>query len=144
MSYPAMTRRRKSQCMLLSVRNEIEKPENLSLRYSFSNSLKDCPKEVRGGARMCISFLDKSQINVFKHQKLAANHKNRYIQLVNLVLFFVWEEARIQAYSNLSFDIQINSPGPVSFFSPPEFPKDATLGVSAEVPGFKDTASFVY
>ena len=34
--------------------------------------------------------------------------------------------------------------GQYPFFPPPEFPEDATLGVSAEAPGFKDTASFDY
>ena len=92
---------------------------------------------------------------MFKHQKLAANHRNRHLKIVKLVLFFVWEEARIWAYSNLSFDIQINSPGPASSSLPPEFPGDAPLcvagwgrgaegGVSAEAPGFKDAASLVY
>ena len=51
---------RKSKCMSLSVRNQLEKAENLSLRYSFSNSSEGLFERGKGGARMCISFLDKS------------------------------------------------------------------------------------
>ena len=50
---------RKTKCKSLSVRNQLEKAENLSLRYNFSNSSEGLLERGKGGARMCISFLDK-------------------------------------------------------------------------------------
>ena len=39
---------------------------------------------------------------------------------MNLALFCVWEDARVWANCNQSFDMPLNYPGPVSCFLHPE------------------------
>ena len=64
---------------------------------------------------------------------------------MNLVLFYVWEDASVCAHWNHSFDMQLNSAGPVSCFSPPWIPSGCTVeGVTAVAYGLMATTSFVY
>ena len=42
----------------------------------------------------------------------------RHLRLIILVLFYVWEDARVWAHWNYSFDLHLNYIGPVSYFSP--------------------------
>ena len=47
---------------------------------------------------------------------------------MNLVLLYAWEDARIWAHWNHSFDRHLNYPGPVSCFSPPWILSGCTVG----------------
>ena len=62
--------------------------------------VRNCCKEVREEPKYR-SFCNK-QINQNKHknyvvkpQKITANHKNRHLKLMILVLFYVWEDASV-------------------------------------------------
>lgn len=55
--------------------------------------------------------------------------KNRHLKLMILVLFYVWEDARV------SFDVHLDSSKPISCFSPPQstllgFGEDWKIGYS--------------
>ena len=59
-------------------------------------------------------------------------------------MILVWEDARVWAHSNHSFDIHFNYLGAPSYFSPSWIHSEPTLGVT-EVPGsFMVSTSFVY
>ena len=58
--------------------------------------------------------------------------KTRYPKLRNLVLFCVWEDARVWAHWNHSFHMHFSYPGPTScMFSSPELPWGSPSGVAA-------------
>ena len=40
--------------------------------------------------------------------------KTRQLKLMDLVFFYVWEDARVWAYGNYSFDMPLSYLGPVS------------------------------
>ena len=44
--------------------------------------------------------------------------KTRYLRLMNLVLFFIWEDARVWAHRNHPFDMHLTYLWPVSFSFP--------------------------
>ena len=79
----------------------------------------------KGEARIYRSFCWK-QKHVVEHQKMTANHKNQTSQVIILVLFCVWEDARVWAHWNYSFDMHLNYLGLVSCFLHPEFPSRGT------------------
>ena len=47
---------------------------------------------------------------------------------MNLALFYVWEDTRVWADWNHSFDMHLNHPGPVSYFSTSWIPSRYTVG----------------
>ena len=57
--------------------------------------------------------------------------KIKYLKLRNLMLFYTWEDARVWAHWNHSFDLHLSHLGPVSCFSYPKFPQDSLSGVAA-------------
>ena len=77
--------------------------------------LRDCCREIRDKTRYRGVFAgDKCSWT----SKITANHKNRHIELMNLVFFYVWKDARVWAYWNFSFDMILSGLGPVfCFFS---------------------------
>ena len=79
-----------------------------------------CSKEVREEPRHIGVFekKKKKKRQVVEYQMITTNHKNRHPKLMILVLFHVWEDARVWAYGNHSFDICLNYLGPVPCFSP--------------------------
>lgn len=82
--------------------------------------LRDCCREIRDKTRYRGVFAgDKCSWT----SKLTANHKNRHIELMNLVFFYVWKDARVWAYWNFSFDMILSGLGPVFcfFFLHPEW-----------------------
>ena len=86
----------------------------------------------KGEARIYRSFCWK-QKHVVEHQKMTANHKNQTSQVIILVLFCVWEDARVWAHWNYSFDMHLNYLGLVSCFLHPEFPSRGTTEVGGGV-----------
>ena len=50
-------------------------------------------------------------------QEITANHRNRPLKLMILVLFYIWEDER-QGSLKYFFDMHLNYLGPVSCFSP--------------------------
>lgn len=77
---------------------------------------------VYGGASMYRSFCWKQTKNVVKHEKITANHRKTHLTWMILVLFYVREEARVQAHWNYFLDMHLTYLGSVFSFSPPEVP----------------------
>ena len=71
---------------------------NFTQDYSLGNSFSDDSERLfqrgRGGGRIYKSFLLKKKY-IVEHQKITANHRNRHLKLMILVLFYVWEDARV-------------------------------------------------
>ena len=69
--------------------------------YILGNSLSDSSEEQfqrgKGGARIYGSFSWK-KTHVVKHQKLPIITKNKCLKVMILVLFYVWEDARVWAH----------------------------------------------
>ena len=65
-------------------------------------ALRSCSKEVREEPGFIGVFAGKKQNrtkHVVEHQKSTANHKKtRHLKLMILVLFYVWENARVRAH----------------------------------------------
>ena len=59
------------------------------------------------------------------------------------MLFCVWEDARVWAYWNCSFDKHLGYLGPVSCFSPSWIPLGYTVGVTVVVEGLAVGSPFV-
>ena len=57
--------------------------------------------------------------------------KTRYLKLMNLALYCVWEDARVWALWNHSFDMLHYNLGALSCFFHPESPQGAQLGVGS-------------
>ena len=53
-----------------------------------------------------------------KKKRLLIMKENWTFKLVNVVLFCVWEDARVGAHGNHSFDVHLSSLGPASCASP--------------------------
>ena len=88
-------------------------------------ALRDCPKEVRGEPGYIGVFAETNK-QCSQTSKMTANHKNRHLKLMILVLFYIWEVVRIWAHWNYSFAMHLNYTGPVLCFSPSWIP--LTLG----------------
>ena len=63
---------------------------------------------------------------------------------MSLALFSVWEDARVWAYSNYSFDMQLNYLGQCPVFLQPVFPLGTPSRVAEEVDDLMAAAPFVY
>ena len=98
---------------------------NFTQDYSLGNSFSDDSERLfqrgRGGGRIYKSFLLKKKY-IVEHQKITANHRNRHLKLMILVLFYVWEDARVWDPWSYSFDMNLNYLGPVPCFSSPWIP----------------------
>ena len=68
-------------------------------------------------------------------QRLLFIKENRPLKLMNLLLFFVWEDGRVWAHWNHSFDMHLSSLGPVSYSCPSWLPSGAPWGVAAVAEG---------
>ena len=79
---------------------------------SPGDSLSDNPEELlqrgKGGVRIHILIFHWGKKLVVEHQKSTANQKNRHLKLMVLVLFNVWEMARIWGHPNFSSDVHHN------------------------------------
>ena len=80
------------------------------------------------GARM-YSFCWKTNKHIVEHRKITAHHKTRHFNVIILMIFCVWEDARVWAYWNHSFNEHLYHLGPVSCFHP-EFPSACIVGGS--------------
>ena len=54
--------------------------------------------------------------------------KIRYLKWRNLALFYAWEDARVWAHWNHSFDMHLDYMGPEYYFSPSWIPLGCTVG----------------
>ena len=100
--------------------------EDLSLGGSLSDSSEGLLRRGKGRARIYRSFV-KNKPGI-EHQKISSNwRKNKQLKLMNLALFYVWEDARVWAHWNHSFDTHLNYLGPVSYFSPSWIPSGYTV-----------------
>ena len=70
---------------------------------------------------------NKAKLHIVKHQKITVNHKNRDLKLMILILFCIWEDVRVWAYLNYSFNTHPNYLGPISSFPPSHFPSGSTV-----------------
>ena len=89
----------KDQCLKKNA--QLKLTEDFSLGYSVSDSSEGQFQRGKGRARIYSSFSEKQtnkNNHVVEHQKFTANHKNRHLMLMTLVLFYVWEHARVWAY----------------------------------------------
>ena len=69
----------------------------LAWEDSLSESSEGLFPRGKGGTRIYRSFAGKKKKNVVKHQKITDNHKKQTSQVNGfLVLFYVWEDARVQ------------------------------------------------
>ena len=57
------------------------------------NSAEELFQEIREESRCTGVFAEKKK-KIVKHQKIAYD-KNRYLRLMILVLFYLWEDARV-------------------------------------------------
>ena len=70
--------------------------EDYSLGDSLSDSLEELFQSNKEGARIYRSFfVGEITQHIVKHEKITTNQKNRHLKLITLVLFYVWEDARI-------------------------------------------------
>ena len=89
----------------------------------------------KGGARLCKSFYNKEQV-VGTSKDYWLLKKTRYLKLMNLALFYVWEDAGVWAHWNHSFDMHLNFLGPVSCIQDASWiPQGAQLGVASAAEG---------
>ena len=63
---------------------------------------------------------------------------------MNLALFCVWEDAKVWAHWNYSYDMHLNYLEPVSCFSPSWIPLWCTAGAASVADGLMASTSFVY
>lgn len=75
--------------------------------------LRDCYREIRDKTRYRGVFAGEK---CSWTSKITANHKNRHTELMILVFFYVWKDARVWAYWNFSFDMILSCLGPVFCF----------------------------
>ena len=81
---------------------------------SLSYSSEELLQGNQGGARIYLSFAGKKKKkNVVKYQKVTANHRNRHLKLMILVVFYVWEDTGVWAHWKFSLDMHLNGLGPV-------------------------------
>ena len=71
--------------------------EDLSPGDSFSDNCEGLFWRGKGGARIYRSFCEKKpqKTGSWNIQKLVLIKENKTSQLINLVLFYVWEDARV-------------------------------------------------
>ena len=66
---------------------------------SLSYSSEELLQGNQGGARIYLSFAGKKKKKiVVKYQKVTANHRNRHLKLMILVVFYVWEDTGVWAH----------------------------------------------
>ena len=121
--------------------------EDLSPGYSLSDSsegLLQRGNDKSGYTRVSVGVKKKKERKKKKkpgvqHQKITANYilKTRHLKLMNLSLFYVWEDARVWTYWNYSFDLHLSYLVPVFHFSPfwVPYPQGALSGVAAVADG---------
>ena len=97
------------------------KPWRPPLRYSSEGLLRRRKSE----ARIHRSFATRSR-NIKNYQQVRKT--NQKLKIMNLALFSVWEEARVWAHGNHSFDLQLSYLWPVSCSFPSWVPSGCTLG----------------
>ena len=73
--------------------------------------LRELLRGDEGGARIYRVLQQKAGSLNFKRLLLK---KTRYLKWRNLVLFYIWEDARVWAHWNHSFDVHLSYLGPVS------------------------------
>ena len=79
-------------------------------------ALRDRSKEVRGEPGYYRSFCKTNKKQADRpSEDYCSLKKNIHLKLVNLALFYVWEDARVWAQWNHSFDMYLSYPGPVSY-----------------------------
>ena len=114
-------------------------PEPYWRLYSPGDSLSDSSEELfqrsKGGARISRSFCwKKKKLCSWTSKDYCWSQKNRHFKLTILVLFYVWEGARVQAHWNDFLDMYLHYLGPASCFSPswipPRVPHTARGGYS--------------
>ena len=71
-----------------------------SLGDTSQITLQNCSKEVRGGQDTWEFLLKKKKKrkHVVKHQRIIPNHRNRHLELMILVGFYVWEDTGVWAH----------------------------------------------
>ena len=72
----------------------------VALETASQIALRNCPREVKNEPGYIGVFAEKTkkQKHVVEHQKITARHRNRHLKLMILVLFYVWEDARVWAH----------------------------------------------
>ena len=87
---------------------------NSSPGHSISDNVEKTVPEKQGGQPEYIGiFATKDQV-VGTSKGYCKLKKTRYLKLRNLVLFCVWEDTRVWAHWNHSFDMYVSCQGPVS------------------------------
>ena len=69
-------------------------------------ALRNCFKEVKGEIR--VEVVGGEDMFKKKIKKLLLITKNRYLKLTILVHFYVWEDLRVWAHWNYSFEMHVN------------------------------------
>ena len=89
------------------------KPKTQYLRWLWVTAPRG-----KGGARVYSSFCNKDQV-VGTWSDYCWLEETRYLKLKNLVLFFVWKDARVWTHWNYSFDMHFSYLRLVSMLSHP-------------------------
>ena len=79
---------------------------------TFQIALRNCSEEVKGEPAY-IEVLQQ-RAGCLNSKQLLLIKENQIPKLKNWVLFYVWEDARVWAHWNHSFDMHLSSLGPVS------------------------------
>ena len=101
---------------------------------SLGGGLSDCSERLlwrgKGGARVYRSFCDKDQV-AGTSKDYCSFKKTRYLKFKNLVLFYVWEGARLWAHWNQAFDAHLSYLGPASCSFRSQVPSGLTVWAAA-------------
>ena len=101
----------------------------IAQRISLSDSSEGLFQRGKGWDRIHRHFCWKKE-HIVEHQKVTANlhtKKPRHFKLMILLLFYIWEDARVWAHWNYYFDLHLNYLGPVSCSLHPELPSGHTI-----------------
>ena len=93
--------------------NSVDKSANISPGHSISDNSERLLWGGKEGARIYRSFRNKRP-GSWNIKRSLLIKENQISQVKNLMLFYVWEAARVRAHWNHSFDMHLSYLGPVS------------------------------
>ena len=95
-----------------------DKTEDLSWDTESQIILRACSEEARGEPGYIGVFAPKDQV-VGTSKDYCSSKKTRHLKLMNFTLFCVWEDAKVWAHRNHSFDLHLIYLGWVSYVFTP-------------------------
>ena len=109
--------------------NSVDKSENISPGHSISDNSERLLWGGKEGARIYRSFQNKRP-GSWNIKRSLLIKENQMSQVQNLMLFYVWETARVRASWNHSFDMHLGYLEPVPCSFPSWVPSRSPLGAA--------------